>query len=110
MDCSDFKKCIAAFAKQELKPKQAAECLKHVEECPSCKDELEIHFIVEYGIKQEAAFEGPFVIKDIVNDCLSKVRCDIKRAKRRTSMLRAVKLLVNLLIILAIIAVITIGF
>ncbi len=110
MDCSDFKKCIAAFAKQELKPKQAAECLKHVEDCPSCMDELEIHFIVEYGIKEEAAFEGPFIIKDIINDCLSKVRYSIKKAKRRAGMLRVIKLLINIILILAIIAFVTINF
>lgn len=109
MDCSDFKKCIAAFAKQELKPKQAAECLKHVQECSSCMDELEIYFIVEH-VKEETAYDGPFVIKDIVNNCLSSVQNRIKKAKRRNSLKRAVKLLINLLIILAIIAIITIGF
>ena len=109
MDCSDFKKCIAAFAKQELKPKQAEECLKHVRECSSCMDELEIYFIVEH-VKEENAYDGPFVIKDIVNECFNKVQRGIKNSKRRARIIRAVKLLINFLLILAIIAVMTISF
>ena len=57
MECQEFRKSIPEFASMSLKYDQMARCLEHVEGCASCRDELEIYFIVERGIKDNEAFD-----------------------------------------------------
>lgn len=94
MECSEFRKLIPEFTAARLKYRQAAECLHHVQNCPACMDELEIYYIVEQGIKEETAITGPFILKDIIKDCIERVQRGIVMDRRRTYAFLALRVLI----------------
>ncbi len=49
MDCKEVQKSITAFLNGELHGKNAENFLNHVEECPECKEELSIQYLVKEG-------------------------------------------------------------
>ena len=50
MDCVTFRKDINAYLNDELTDEELNDFLLHLEECPACRDELEINYIVIEGI------------------------------------------------------------
>lgn len=50
MDCKEVQKNIAAFLDEELSGKQAGKFLHHIEQCPECKEELSIQYLVREGM------------------------------------------------------------
>ncbi len=51
MDCITFNKDIVAYLDGELEDAELNDFLKHLEECRSCAEELEINYIVREGVK-----------------------------------------------------------
>lgn len=50
MDCKEFERLIPAFINQELDYKTLKRFRKHVTQCPDCKEELVIQFLVIEGM------------------------------------------------------------
>ena len=50
MDCKEVQRNIAAFLNDELSGKHAENFLHHIEECPECKEELSIQYLVREGM------------------------------------------------------------
>lgn len=107
MECQEFRKCIPEFVSQSLKYKKTAECLEHVKGCGACRDELEIYFIVELGIKDDAVLDGPFVLRDIVNECFSKSQRIIAKGKRRLRTIQIIRVILYLAVFFGILAFVT---
>lgn len=49
MDCKEVQKSITAFLNGKLHGRKAEAFLDHVEECPECKEELSIQYLVKEG-------------------------------------------------------------
>lgn len=105
MECQEFRKCIPEFAAGKLKYKQAEEGLDHVRSCAACRDELEIYCIVEYGIKKDAALEGPFILKDIVEDCFDRVKRGINFGRGKQIAFLGLRILFYVLVFMGVLAV-----
>ncbi len=54
MKCSEFQKIIPDIVKGEVPDEKLCEILEHIEECPDCKDELEIYYVLNYGLSDDA--------------------------------------------------------
>lgn len=52
MNCIDVQRLILPFINDELNIKQLDEFLHHIDSCPNCKEELEVHYILLSGMKQ----------------------------------------------------------
>lgn len=52
MNCIDVQRLILPFINDELSIKQLEEFLHHIDTCPNCKEELEVHYILLSGMKQ----------------------------------------------------------
>ncbi len=52
MNCKEAEKKIPAFLNDELDGSDLAEFVEHIEECPECKEELSIQFLVTEGMEQ----------------------------------------------------------
>lgn len=52
MNCKEAEKKIPSFLNDELDGDDLAEFLEHIEECPECKEELSIQFLVAEGMEQ----------------------------------------------------------
>lgn len=58
MNCKDIEKLIPKFVKNECTPKEEAMLLEHIKECPECKEELTIQFLLEEGLSRLEAGES----------------------------------------------------
>lgn len=52
MDCKEEEKMIPAFLQDDLDSKELEQFIEHIEECPECKEELSIQFLVSEGLEQ----------------------------------------------------------
>lgn len=50
MECKQTERLIPAFLKNEIKGRELAHFLAHIEECPECKEELTIQYLSSEGI------------------------------------------------------------
>lgn len=107
MECQEFRKSIPEFVDMSLRYDKMAQCLSHVKGCPSCRDELEIYFIVERGIKDNEAFDGPFVLKNIVNECFAKAQHKINIGRRHRRMAEIIRIFIYIVLFVAVIALVT---
>ena len=51
MNCKDAEKKIPYFLQDELDGSKLEEFLEHMENCPECKEELSIQFLVAEGLE-----------------------------------------------------------
>ncbi|MDE6845253.1 MAG: zf-HC2 domain-containing protein [Lachnospiraceae bacterium] len=52
MDCKETEKKIPSFLRDELDGSKLEEFIDHVENCPECKEELSIQFLVTEGLER----------------------------------------------------------
>ena len=53
MECKEIQKLIKDFAEDTLSLSQEELMIEHFENCSDCREELEIHYIVSYGLSDE---------------------------------------------------------
>ena len=53
MDCKQIQKLIGAFDKNQLSIKEEEIFADHILGCKECQEELEIYYIVEYGLADD---------------------------------------------------------
>ena len=52
MECYEAEELVSGYINHTLKERQMEEFISHVRSCPSCYDELEMHFIVNEALNQ----------------------------------------------------------
>lgn len=53
MDCKEIQYLIPAFAQNQLTLKEEEIFVNHVADCRECKEELEIYYIMGYGLSDD---------------------------------------------------------
>lgn len=51
MNCRDFQKIIPNIISEKIPDKDLSKVIEHVEACPDCYDELEIYYVLQYGLR-----------------------------------------------------------
>lgn len=82
MNCREFQKKIPDIISNRVSDDCLIDVVKHVERCKDCYDELEIYFVLEYGLKDDDAKKSMNLIGRL-NNRLKKLR---NRADRHYSM------------------------
>ena len=82
MNCREFQKRIPEIISDKVSEEYLIDVVKHVEKCKDCYDELEIYFVLEYGLKDDDNKKSMNLIGRL-NDRLRKLR---NRADRYYSM------------------------
>lgn len=77
MNCSDARKKIIPYIKNQLSMNDILNFIRHIEECSDCKDELEIYYILEHGLSDEEE-EVSFDFTKSLNEQLEKEKNDIE--------------------------------
>lgn len=54
VDCKEIQKMMVAFHNRELSIEEEELFLTHIEQCSDCREELEIYYIIEYGLEDDA--------------------------------------------------------
>ena len=51
MTCMEAEKMVVPYMKDELSPTELEDFLDHIKTCENCREELEIHYMVDAGIR-----------------------------------------------------------
>jgi len=70
MTCMEAEKMVIPYINDELSPTDMENFLDHIEHCENCREELEIHYLVDEGLKKLDEAEGTY---DIVGDLHRKL-------------------------------------
>ena len=65
MTCVEAEKMVVPYMKDELSPTELEDFLDHIKTCDNCREELEIHYMVDVGLKKLDEADGTY---DIVGD------------------------------------------
>ena len=50
MKCADFQKMIPDIINNTVPDEKLDEVIEHIDNCKDCREELEIHYILRYGL------------------------------------------------------------
>ena len=74
MNCQETQRLVMPYIQDELTPEELEGFLEHVEACPDCREELEIYFTVDVGIRQLDEGTGTYNIKGALETALELSR------------------------------------
>ncbi|MEG2349532.1 MAG: zf-HC2 domain-containing protein [Hungatella sp.] len=86
MTCKETQSLVMPYIHQELTDEKMDEFLEHIETCKDCKEELEIYYTVEVGIRQLDTDNGNYNIKGTMES-------DIFMSKQRLATLRILNII-----------------
>ncbi len=104
MTCKEAEGLVLPYIHHELSDEVTEEFLEHIDGCENCREELEIYYIVEEGIRQLDGDTGNYNIKgDMEEDILeSRQRLYVKRllsiARYASDTLIVISILVTLML------------
>lgn len=70
MTCQEAERLVMPYINNKLADEELEAFLEHIEGCENCREELEIYFTVEIGIKQLETGNGSFNIKEALETAL----------------------------------------
>ena len=79
MDCRQAEKLVVPYIKDELHMDELDDFLEHVECCDNCMEELEIHYMVDVGLRK---LDEDDAVYDIVGDLQRKLESSAFRIQR----------------------------
>ncbi len=79
MNCREAEKLVVPYIKDELTIDELDDFLEHVEYCNSCMEELEIHYMVDVGLRK---LDEDDTVYDIVGDLQRKLEGSMFRIHR----------------------------
>ena len=99
MTCKEFEKIIPDYMQKKLDFMTEKQFVEHMHACPTCKEELNIQFLVEEGLvrlEDGRAFDLQKEIKELLRESDKKVKVHEKAVK--------IGKIVEIIIMLAVIA------
>ena len=106
MLCKEAERLVMPYIRRELDDEVMEEFLEHIESCENCKEELEIYYTVEAGIRQLSRGTGSYNIK-------GELEADIQVSRQRLYDLRILKMLrysADTLIVLSVVVMLVLQF
>ena len=74
MTCKEAESLVMPYIKNERTDEELFEFLVHIEHCPECREELEIYFTVDVGIRQLDSETGNYNIKGALETAIEQSR------------------------------------
>lgn len=111
-DCKTIQKMIDDFDNNILSIEEQEMFMNHLENCKDCREELEIHYIIKYGLQDEDDLKNVepefkkyldgYDFKGYMNLKLKKCYLNIEKSKRFSNTCKMCYLCANLCVVLAI--------
>lgn len=102
MTCKEAESLIMPYIRDELTDEELAEFLDHIGDCPECREELEIYFTVDVGIRQLKSDTGNYNIKGALFTALQQSRQRLEAVRLVKIMRYAVSTLTVMALIITI--------
>ncbi len=85
MNCQTAESMVTRYIEHDLSVDDLEEFLEHVENCPSCYDELETYFIVHAAMQQldEKSRDGTFDLRELLEEDIRKSKHYIMKMRFR---------------------------
>ena len=85
MNCQTAESMVTKYIEHNLSVNELEEFLEHVENCPSCYDELETYFIVHAAMQQldEKGRDGTFNLRKLLEEDIRKSKHYILKMRFR---------------------------
>lgn len=74
MTCEEAERLVMPYINGNITDEELEGFLKHIEHCPECREELEIYFTVDVGIRQLDEGTGTYNIKGALETALELSR------------------------------------
>ena len=74
MTCEEAERLVMPYINGSITDEELEGFLKHIEHCPECREELEIYFTVDVGIRQLDEGTGTYNIKGALETALELSR------------------------------------
>lgn len=77
MDCKEFERLIPEFVNKKMDYAMTKRFVYHMRNCPECKEELNIQFLVGEGLvrlEEGSAFDLQKEMRELLSDANRKVR------------------------------------
>ena len=77
MDCKEVQRNITAFLDEELDGRSAEKFLHHIEECPECREELSIQYLVKEGmvrLEEGGSFDLGKDLKELISGSYKRIK------------------------------------
>ena len=104
MTCREAQRLVTPYINGSITDQELEEFLKHIDSCPDCREELEIYFTVDVGIRQLDEGTGTYNIKGALENALALSRQRI----HSLHLLKAARYAVNTLCFWSVLAVLII--
>lgn len=79
MTCAEAEKLVIPYIRDELSPVELEDFMDHVDTCSNCREELEIHYMVEVGLKKLDEADGTYDIVGALKRKLNESRFVLNR-------------------------------
>jgi len=106
MDCREIQAMIIPYINSALDDEQLKIFLKHIKTCKECKEELEIYYMVDVGLKQ---LDGAFENYNLTQALETEILMSEQRIKNQYSILIA-KYVVSTLVAISVILMVFLQF
>ena len=70
MTCMEAEKMVIPYINDQLSVTELEDFIEHIKTCENCREELEIHYMVDVGLKKLDEADGTY---DIVGDLKRKL-------------------------------------
>ena len=81
MTCKEADKLIPSFLDDDLDNQELSEFLDHIDNCPECKEELTIQFLVKVGMRR-LEDGNTFNLRDELDNLLKDAKKKLKFRKK----------------------------
>ena len=99
MNCREAEALVIPYIRNQLSDEELEGFLEHIEECANCREELEIYYTVEIGIRQLDTDTGSYNIKGALEAALTASRQRLYSVK----LLKIMKYAVNTLCVMSLV-------
>lgn len=106
MTCREAQRLVMPYINGSITDSELKEFLAHIDTCPDCREELEIYFTVDVGIRQLDQGTGTYNIKGALETTLALSRQHI----RTLYLLETARYVVNTLCFWSVLAVLLLAF
>lgn len=86
MTCRDFQKNLVPFINNKIDVKDLGPYIEHANSCNECRDEMEIYYVVQYGLNEHEEADGTSMnFKVSINNMLNKYHRNVTIYERARS-------------------------
>lgn len=78
MKCQEVENMVLPYIRHQLTDYELEKFIQHIEGCESCKEELEIYFMVNEGLKQLDSGTGAYNIKEALETAIEQSKIYIQ--------------------------------